>query len=267
MTPDSNRVLDQSPGWPLRPEYERLLTAVEVLASTIESQVALATRPDPDTDPDVTLIGAFHIARAARCLRAVISLCRAGYAVESASVVRSLLEDAASLRYLSVRPDSRVRKWLRFDETRSLEYWRLSERLGLGLTKSARIEQLESTGVSGNPVWWSGKTPSAMARDVREHDEDLSRTFRTLYPWLSDVAHANIKTTVNYYFCGADGTPMLRVGPSDHRVDLLSDISATLAVKVCEIANDLGARTDMEALRRAKAVVDGLAPHSARDQG
>ena len=247
--------LDHSPGWPLTDADERLLAAADVLASTIESQVAAAARPAEENDSDAALIGAFHVARAARCLRAVIALCRAGYAVESAATVRTLLEDATSLRFLSLRPNSRVRKWLRFDETRSMEYWRLSEQLGLGLPKSERIEQLEARGVSGNPVWWSGKTPSAMAREARGHDEDLAQTFRALYPWLSDVAHANIKTTVNYYFAASDGTTMLRVGPSDHLAGLLVRITADLAVKVCDIAGDVGARTDMSAIRGAKAVV------------
>lgn len=260
MPGEANTRLGQSPDWPLRAETERFLSAADVVALTIESQVVLAARPDPDTELDATLIGAFHVARAARCLRAVIVLCRTGYAVESAAVVRSLLEDSVSLRYLSMRPRSRARKWLQFDETRSLEYWRLSERLGLGLPKSERIENLESNGVSGNPVWWSGKTPSAMAKAAGERDADLSRTFRALYPWLSDVAHANIKTTVNYYFTAADGTPMLRVGPSDHLADLITDIAVTLAVKLCAIADDVGAKTDAEALERAKTAAEAVKP-------
>ncbi len=252
--------LERSPGWPLGHDDQRLLAAAEVLASTIESQVETATRPEDGVIADAVLIGAFHVARAARCMRATIALSRAGYAVESAAVVRTLLEDAASLRYLSLKPGPRAHKWLRFDETRSLEYWRLSEQLELGIPKSERIEKLEERGARGNPVWWSGKSPSVMAREARSGDEDLSRTFRALYPWLSDVAHANVKTTVNYYFTDADGSPVLRVGPSDHLVSLMVTVMADLAIKVCEIAQDLGARTDLAEIKKAHAAVTNVTP-------
>ena len=250
--------LERSPGWPLGPDEEHLLSAAEVLASTIESQVAVANQPEDEAAGDAALIGAFHIARAGRCVRATIALARAGYAVESAAVVRTLLEDAASLRYLSLKPTSRARKWLRFDETRSLEYWRLSEQLELGIPKSERIEEIEARGMRGSPVWWSGKSPSAMARESRSRDEDLTRTFRALYPWLSDVAHANVKTTVNYYFTAADGSLVLRVGPSDHLVRLMVTVMADLAVKVCEIAHEVGARTDLAEIKRVHALLTSL---------
>lgn len=250
------------PGWPLSADEVQLLEAVESLADAITQQLVATPTPGSAGAGEPELIGTFHAVRALRCLRAVIVTCRTGYAVEAVPIVRSMLEDAISLRFLSLRPRSRIEKWLRFDEQRSLEYWKLSERLGLGLQKSDHIRHLETTGhASGSPVWWSNRTPSAMARELRDDDPDLAHTFKALYPWLSDVAHANVKTTTNYYFVDGDAEPVLLVGPSDHLLHLVLEIAAALTVRICLIARDLGAAIDaepvLEALERtADAIPD-----------
>ncbi len=250
--------LHHPPQWPLSPSDVTLLQAAEVVGETIEAAIESAATAVP-LDEEIELIATFHAVRALRCLRAVIVSCRAGYAVESSAIARSLLEDAVSLRYLSLKPVSHVRQWLRFDETRSLEYWRLSERLGLGLQKSDRIRELESRRRSvGNPVWWSNKTPSAMAREIKVVDPDLHQTFKALYPWLSDVTHANIKTTNNYYFMRDGREPALRVGPSDHLLHLMLDLTVGVCVKTCLIAHELGMRVEVGPVLDAKAGFDAL---------
>jgi len=235
------------PRWPLGPAQTDLLDAASGVADAMEHELESAVPRATASDVGETaLIGSFHAVRALRCLRAVTTVSRAGYAVEAAPIVRSLLEDAVSLRFLSLRPRSRVARWLRFDEQRSMEYWRLSERLGLGLQKSAHIRRIEEgSHATGSPVWWSNKTPSAMARELRDDDPDLSQTFKALYPWLSDVAHANIKTTSSYYFAEADEEPVLRIGPSDHLLHLMTDLSVALAMRICSIACELGAAIDL----------------------
>jgi hypothetical protein len=244
------------PRWPLEQAQIDLLDAASGVADAMDrgmgSALPSATAPEVG---EAALIGSFHAVRALRCLRAVVTVCRAGYAVESAPIVRSLLEDAVSLRFLSLRPRSRVARWLSFDEQRSLEYWRLSERLGLGLEKSDHIRRIEEgSRTTGSPVWWSNKTPSGMARELRDADPDLSQTFKALYPWLSDVAHANIKTTSSYYFAEADEEPVLRIGPSDHLLHLMLDLGVTLAIRTCGIARELGADIDLDpVLERANA--------------
>lgn len=246
------------PRWPLSADQEHLIGAAKTLADAIERQLVTIERvPGTPGVDEAGLIGAFHAVRALRCLRAIVLACQAGYAVEAAPVVRSLLEDAVSLRYLSLRPENRIRKWLRFDEQRSLEYWKLSERLGLGLQKSDHIRRIEDDPrTSGSPVWWSSKTPSAMARELRDSDPDLAQTFKALYPWLSDVAHANIKTTSNYYFAEGDEEPTLRVGPSDHLLQLMISLSAALSVRICMMARDLGAAIDIGPVLAAKEDLD-----------
>jgi hypothetical protein len=246
------------PRWPLEAEQTDLLDAADdvahVMDRALETAVPLAAAPDGG---DAALIGSFHAVRALRCLRTVVTVCRSGYAVEAAPIVRSMLEDAVSLRFLSLRPRSRVAKWLSFDEQRSLEYWRLSERLGLGLEKSEHIRRIEEgPRTTGSPVWWSNKTPSAMARELRDADPDLSQTFKALYPWLSDVAHANIKTTSSYYFAEADGEPVLRIGPSDHLLHLMTDLAVALSLRTCTIARDLGADIDLGAVVERVAAYD-----------
>ena len=233
------------PHWPLSPAEQRLLDAADRLSAAIEGQLTAAQPPELHRAAEPALIGAFHAVRAVRCLRAATLTSRAGYAVEAAPIVRSLLEDAVSLRYLSARPTHRVRKWLRFDEQRSLEYWKLIERLGLDLQKSDHIRHLEQAShPSGSPVWWSNKTPSAMARELRDTDPDLVQTFKAFYPWLSDVAHANVKTTSNYYFAEEGAEPELRVGPSDHLLHLMLELATALAVRICFIARELGTGMD-----------------------
>ncbi|MBE0416154.1 MAG: hypothetical protein IBX63_00115 [Coriobacteriia bacterium] len=246
------------PRWPLDEAEECLLDAASGVADAIERGLADAVPvPGPLGTDEAGLIGTFHAVRALRCLHAVVVSCRSGYAVEAAPIVRSMLEDALSLRYLSLRPHSRVRKWLHFDEQRSLEYWKLSERLGLGLQKTDHIRRIEDESrTSGSPVWWSNRTPSAMARGLKDADPDLSQIFKALYPWLSDVAHANIKTTSSYYFAEGDEEPALRVGPSDHLLHLMVDLAVALAVRTCTIARDLSAKIELEPVLETMAAYD-----------
>ena len=246
------------PRWPLDDAEEHLLASASAVADALEHGIAApAFEADRPSIGEAGLIGTFHAVRALRCLRTVVIACRAGYAVESVPLVRSILEDSVSLRYLSLRPHSRVRSWLRFDEQRSLEYWKLSERLGLGLQKSDHIRRIEDERhASGSPVWWSNKTPSAMARDLRDADPDLSQTFKALYPWLSDVAHANIKTTSSYYFADGDEEPALRVGPSNHLMQLMVSLSVALSVRICAIAHELGAEIEVSPILAAKDAFD-----------
>jgi len=240
------------PRWPLGSAQLALLDEAARCADAVESALlsgplAARARDVGRAVDEAALIGTFHAVRALRCLRATLVACRAGYAVEAAPIVRSLLEDAVSLRFLAVRPASRVGRWLRFDEQRSLEYWKLSERLGLGLEKSEHIRRIEEgTPAGGSPVWWSNKTPAAMARELRDADPDLSRTFKALYPWLSDVAHANIKTTSSYYFAEEGAEPELQLGPSDHLMHLMVDLAVTITVRTCAIANELGTDIDLQ---------------------
>ncbi|MDF1542271.1 MAG: DUF5677 domain-containing protein [Anaerosomatales bacterium] len=248
------------PRWPLDDAEARLLESASAVADSLEQGLAapLPDRGRSGTD-EAGLIGAFHAVRALRCLRTVVVTCRSGYAVESAPLVRSMLEDSVSLRYLSLRPHSRVRAWLHFDEQRSLEYWKLSERLGLGLQKSDHIRRIEDgRNPSGSPVWWSNKTPSAMARELKGADPDLSQTFKALYPWLSDVAHANIKTTSSYYFADGDEEPALRVGPSNHLMQLMVSLSVALSVRICVTAHDLGAEIEIAPILAAKGAFDQI---------
>ena len=246
------------PRWPLDPAQVGLLDAADRVGDALQAalQTALTPRAASDTD-EAALIGTFHAVRGLRCLRATVTTCRAGYAVEAAPIVRSLLEDAVSLRFLSLRPRSRVARWLRFDEQRSLEYWRLSERLGLGLEKSDHIRQLEqSTHATGSPVWWSNKTPSSMARELRDADPDLSQTFKVLYPWRSDVAHATVKTTSSYYFAAGDEEPVLRIGPSDHLLHLMVDLAVALSLRTCVIARTVGAPIEIESILESSNAYD-----------
>ncbi len=246
-----------TPVWPLSPAEEHLLDAAETLAAAIEAGLEAQKDVPLQGVEEASLIATFHAVRALRCLRSVTITCRAGYAVEAAAIVRSLLEDAVSLRYLSLKPKSRVRKWLRFDETRSLEYWRLSERLGLGLLKSEHIRRLEAEPrAASNPVWWSGKNPSAMAREIKTVDPDLHKTFKALYPWLSDVTHANVKTTSSYYFADEGNEPTLRVEPSNHLLHLMIDLTAGVCVRVCLLAQDLDMKIDIGPMAVAKTAFD-----------
>lgn len=252
------------PRWPLGPEQLELLDAAAALADVMEAALESGPLPAQPAQTargadEAALIGTFHAVRALRCLRTTLVACRAGYAVEAAPIVRSLLEDAVSLRFLAERPASRVRRWLRFDEQRSLEYWKLSERLGLGLEKSDHIRRIEeNVRAGGSPVWWSNKTPAAMAREIGDADPDLSRTFRALYPWLSDVAHANIKTTSSYYFAVEGAEPELRIGPSDHLLHLMVDLAVTISVRTYVIAHTLGAAIDVQPVLAGAEVFDEL---------
>lgn len=178
--------------------------------------------------------------RASRALDALAALVGAGYAQEGFGIVRSLLEEAVSLAYISESAGTRAEDWFAFASKRA----------------EAR---LKANGFPDGRTWWSGKSPKKMTEALQSHAA-IASEFASLYPRLCDDTHSSPIAAVNYVV-GTDsegGLPSLLAGPSSHRVAEVSALGAMMAARVCQVAAELGVELDMLAITQAASEVATL---------
>jgi hypothetical protein len=232
-----------TPSWPLVGDDAHLPDIVSHLAATIRGTQSHATL----IDSPAGRIGLLYVVRTSRHLDAVAAVCRAGFAPEASSIVRSMWEDVVTLAHLAESPEDRAEKWMAFAEKR---------REAIVLSDGTR---------PGGRAWWAGR-PSQIAGQLGDPYRQLGREFERYYWRLSDESHYSPWSATRYVVTDpGDELPPLLAGPSDSRVDEMSAVAAMAATRLCKVANDLGVDLDMDAI--AESAMKAAAPYNKRREG
>lgn len=229
------------PTWPLQGVEAELPDRIEAVAAAIrgDGRKIRTRRTMPGT------IALLYALRTSRNLDALAHLCRGGFASEAVGIVRAIAEDAVSLAYLADAPEDRAKDWAAFAEKRS-----------------AAIIAASGTAPEGS-AWWSGKGPSAMARQLQGVHAQIGSEFLAMYWALCDDTHGN-PLSANHYVLSPqdqDGLLTLVAGPSSHRVPEMCALGTVGATRLCAVAAELGVQLDMDAIQ--ERAIEAAEPYSA----
>lgn len=169
----------------------------------------------------------FYLLRGIRGLRIIRMLVKSGLAAEAAMVLRSLLEDVVTVRYVLADFDQRFDKWISHARIREAYYADIA--LRIGSSNPERNEQIRKRAsvlgnIPGGPArdrWDSGF--ASMARSVSASDpiDGFFEWFEVLYAPLCDVAHGHSGPSIEYLGSAKrdlrDDAPALSYCTGSHR--------------------------------------------------
>ncbi|MDZ4178571.1 MAG: DUF5677 domain-containing protein [Coriobacteriia bacterium] len=239
--------------WPLDRRHESLIALVEKTAVAITGDDDVSQAELKNTHEG--WIATVFATRCARNLKAVATLCKAGYATEAVPIVRAMLEDAVTVAYIEADPDVRARKYVDFEETRAYFYMKEALKAELVDESSERVKEL--TQKYGevedlDEVWWCGVGPGGMAGKLKGTHKPLRRDFFAMYPLLSDDAHGNAMSARNYTVQDEAGDTVAFVhAPTQYRVDEVAAFAIYCAWRLAEAAAACGftvAATEIQGL-------------------
>lgn len=235
-------------------DFEQLETAAGYLDSAAELIWAISDTVIDPADAASVAASALRV-RVSRLLRACALLVRAGYAVETAGLVRSIWEDALSAAFIAESAADRAQQWIEFSEGRRgfhlQETISNPERVTTPEMLPAIEDALGHVDVaSGN--YWSGKGPTAVAKSLLESEDQnrsiLGRDFMTYYATLCDDTHGS-PFAVGQLLRPGDGAAAVTVGPALDRAGELVPLAVYGAFQFGHSVAVFGPELDTEALR------------------
>lgn len=193
-------------------------------------------------------VGSLFLIRGARNLNAIQLLCKAGYAVEAQTMLRTMVEDAVTLSYISTKPDKLAEDWLTFENPR------LAQSLEL-LAKTRGQEPAQDAPERPRFARWTKLSLFQMADKADRATPGIAEYLDFVYPVLSDRAHGNTSSSPSYAKTYADGTLEALYKPSPSQVDITLCNAVTVALTTAERAQALGVTLDLAALEQAEREV------------
>lgn len=188
-------------------------------------------------------VGSLFLIRGARNLNAVQLLCKAGYAVEAQTMLRTMVEDVVTLSYISTKPDKLAKDWLTFENPRLAQ--------SLELVAKAHGHDVEDT---DRPRFarWTRLSLFQMAEKADLAAPGIAEYLDFVYPVLSDRAHGNTSSSTSYARTHPDGTLEALYRPSPSQVDITLCNAITVVLTMAERAQMLGVTLDLTALEQTE---------------
>lgn len=200
-------------------------------------------------------VAGIHMVRSARLMASIGRLCDSGFAAESGTLIRCLLEDAVSLAYMSLEPEMRAREWIAHGDDLSYMSLCRARELGHDIPDDDRTRELDATFAGKKPrLWWSGKAPSQMAAAIHDAWPQIHEDFVSSYGILSVDVHGNSKSGERYAV-DVGGIVHFVVAPSNDQVGERVAEAVHLSKGLSEVAVALGVSVDTAALDRICSAV------------
>lgn len=204
-----------------------------------------------NVDDALKVIVTFHLAKSVRTVRAIVNLCKSGWAVEAQILLRSLVELMITLNYIVDGGLDRAILYIEHDHILKkdiLENILKDEEMVqiVGYTEED-VREINSNYESvkknyPNKYQWANKTIRKMADKVR-----LTFFYDYVYWMLSNTSHSNPRSGL-YYMDVENDTPKFKFGPSSDWISPCLELSSEILIRVVskleevfpiEIDNDL----------------------------
>ncbi len=192
-------------------------------------------------------VGSLFLIRGARNLNAVQILCKAGYAVEAQTMLRTMVEDVVTLSYISTKPEKLAEAWLTFENPRLAQ--------SLELLAKANGHDIADTVERPRFARWTRLSLFQMAEKADRVTPGIAEYLDFVYPVLSDRAHGNTSSSPSYARTYADGTIEALYKPSPAQADITLCNAITVVLTTAERARALGVSLDLSALEQAERAV------------
>lgn len=146
----------------------------------------------------------FFLTRGIKSFNAIELLCRNGYGQDSATLLRSLLENLISIRYILCDPAAADKKTYRFVNYKWVIFKRFLSEDKAADERNLIIDKYEAYKKENNIIsdkallTWSGKTVKDMAKAV---DKELYEEYDAVFRFCSRFSHPSIvgdKEYINY---------------------------------------------------------------------